>query len=323
MIRIEDNNGKKIYIGFSTDKDIRYKATSGGVGTSIIKYLFEHNKIDYALSFEFNNKELKYHPCLISNFNDYNICGSVYQEMDMLKFYRQKFNESLSGRRIALFTLPCQTSFVKSLAKRYGIDIFIIGLTCSSQQDFKATDYLFKRIKVKTKDVSFYQYRGNGWPSGIQISLNDSSKKYIPNNGSIWTKIFHSRLFIQKRCFKCQDTLNRNSDIVLADPWLKEYTSSERIGKTLFSAYTSRGQEVVADCLKLNYLSAEIIEDDKLINSQKSTIERKLSYKKNPKYRDFLIFLVNNSIYRLLVLHSKYFFDAHIKFRTWLEKSMR
>lgn len=312
---------EKVYVGYSNSEDIRFKATSGGIGSSIIKYLFEQNKIDYALSFKFKKEELKYYPCLISNFNDYNICGSVYQEMDMLKFYRQKFNESLSGRRIALFTLPCQTSFVKSLAKRYGIDIFIIGLTCSSQQDFKATDYLFKRIKVKTKDVSFYQYRGNGWPSGIQITLKDSSHKFIPNNGSIWTKIFHSRLFIPKRCFKCQDTLNRNCDIILADPWLYEF-SSENIGKTVFSAYTTKGQNNILECLKLNYFNAVVVDDNKLLQSQQATIKRKQSYKKHPKYRNLLISLVNNRLYCFFAIHSNTLFEAHILFRKWIEKKM-
>ena len=28
------------YVGYSTDKEIRHKASSGGVGTAIIKYLF-------------------------------------------------------------------------------------------------------------------------------------------------------------------------------------------------------------------------------------------------------------------------------------------
>ncbi len=312
-----------VYIGYSVDPIIRYKATSGGVGSSIVKYFFEQKLIDYALSFKFNQEDLKYYPCLVTSFHDYNISGSIYQEFDMVNFYRQKLSESVSGKRIVLFTLPCHTPLVKSLAKKYDINVFIIGLTCSSQQDYKATEYLFKRININTKNISFYQYRGNGWPSGIQISLKNSDKKYVPNNGSIWTKIFHSRLFIQKRCFKCQDTLNRNSDIVLADPWLKEHTSSEKIGKTLFSAYTTKGLRIVKDCLRLNYLSADIIEDEKLIMSQKSTIERKLSYKKNPKYRNFLIYLVNNGIYRFLVLHSKFFFDAHIKLRTWIEKRMR
>lgn len=312
-----------VYIGYSNDPVIRYKATSGGVGSSIVKYLFEQKLIDYALSYRFNQEDLKYYPCLVTSFDDYNISGSIYQEFDMVSFYRQKLSESLSGKRIVLFTLPCQTPLVKSLAKKYAINVYIIGLTCSSQQDYKATEYLFKRININTKDISFYQYRGNGWPSGIQISLNDSSEKYVPNNGSIWTKIFHSRLFIQKRCFKCQDTLNRNSDIVLADPWLKEYCSSESIGKTIFSPYTSKGQEVVSDCLKLNHLSAEIIEDEKLTMSQKSTIERKLSYKKSPKYRNLLIYIVKNSLYRFFVLHSNVLFNAHIKFKTWIEKKMK
>ncbi len=40
----------KCYIGNSTNPQIRYKATSGGIGTTIVKYLLEEKIVDYALT---------------------------------------------------------------------------------------------------------------------------------------------------------------------------------------------------------------------------------------------------------------------------------
>ena len=48
-----------VYIGYSTNPVIRYKATSGGVGSSIVKYLLENGKCDYALSFDWDEKNNK------------------------------------------------------------------------------------------------------------------------------------------------------------------------------------------------------------------------------------------------------------------------
>ena len=44
----------KSYIGYSTNSDIRYKATSGGIGTTIIKWLFDNKLIGTSISFEFD-----------------------------------------------------------------------------------------------------------------------------------------------------------------------------------------------------------------------------------------------------------------------------
>lgn len=59
------------YLGYSTNQQIRYKATSGGIGTSLLKYLFEHKLISSSISFEYNSESLQYYPTIIYNYNDY------------------------------------------------------------------------------------------------------------------------------------------------------------------------------------------------------------------------------------------------------------
>ena len=155
------------YIGHSTDPDIRYRATSGGIGSSIIKYLFDSGSIGTSISFTFDKDTLLYSPRIIYGYTDYNICGSIYQEMDLIGFIRDNI-EYVRGT-FACFCLPCQTRAIRSMLKRAGHECIIIGLTCSSSQDIEATKYLFKRERISMSDVRNLQYRGNGWPSGIQV----------------------------------------------------------------------------------------------------------------------------------------------------------
>lgn len=194
------------YIGCSTSPDIRRKATSGGVGTAIIKYLLDSHKVDYALTFEYNQEKRVFRPRIISDYKDYNICGSIYQEINLVQEVKTALDGLAGGGKICITCLSCQAKALRAICSRMGFEAVIIGLACSSQQSPEATSYLYKRIGIVEKEVRNLQYWGNGWPSGTQIQTNDDGSLYVSNNGSIWTEIFHSRIFIQKRCFKCNNT---------------------------------------------------------------------------------------------------------------------
>ena len=74
------------YIGYANDLDIRYKASSGGVGTAIVKYLFDNKIITRALSFRYDRETMSYYPVFVNSFEQYVIVGSIYHEFDLLTF---------------------------------------------------------------------------------------------------------------------------------------------------------------------------------------------------------------------------------------------
>ena len=309
----------KSYIGYSTNSDIRYKATSGGIGTTIIKWLFDNKLIGTSISFEFDPITLRYVPKIIHSFDEYQICGSIYQEIDLIGFVKSHQNE-IKGT-LACFALPCQTKAIKSICERYGHKVFIIGLTCSSQQTLDATKYLLKRINIKEQNVCHIQYRGNGWPSGITIKTKDNKKTFIANNASIWNRIFHSRLFIRPKCFMCKDTLNQHSDIALADPWLKEYISSEKIGMTLATCFSETGNRILTQAQNDNYIHTNEISWQQVILSQKSTLDRKESDRHHPDRIKLFRRLCTKSWYRFLVLDIG-LLSLHCKIKNCFEKTM-
>lgn len=307
------------YIGYSTDPQIRYKATSGGVGSAIVKYLLDNGKCDYALSFDWDKKNLCFTPKLISDFSQYNICGSIYQEMNLIACIKKLLPEQVEGRRIVLFSLPCQTRALRTISESVGFETLIIGLTCSSQQSKEATSYLLQRIGIREKNVSFLRYRGNGWPSGIQIETTDGKHHFVKNNGSIWTEIFHSRLFIQPRCYSCKNTLNDYADIALADPWLKEYIERERIGQTLFTSFTPKGNCVIEECAKAGYIEFKQVDRDLLYQSQKITMIRKNAYSTNPKLRNWIRRVFLSTGYKRLA-KKELLFKLHCKLKDRIER---
>ena len=312
---------KSVYIGYSTDPSIRKRATSGGIGSALVKYLLDENLVKYALSFEYHSERMSYVPVLVSSFSDYNICGSIYQEINLVATLKELLGNKTDKGRIVLFSLPCQTKALRKICADAGFGAIIIGLTCSSQQSFEATKYLLRRIGINEEDVESIRYRGNGWPSGIQIITKDGKSHFVRNNGSIWTEIFHSRLFIQQRCFSCRNTLNDYADIVLADPWLKEYVDHETIGQTLFATLTEKGEKYIREAFLSNYINITAVEESLLYESQKITIDRKEAYHQHPKIRNWMrkVFL---SRWYITLVRPSIMFKLHCRLKTKLENLM-
>lgn len=309
----------KSYIGYSNDNNLRVKGTSGGIGSTLIKYLFDKNIIKSSISFKYDSTTLQYQPYIIHSYEDYKIVGSIYHEINIISFIKKHMNE-IKGD-FACFCLPCQARAIRSILKRNNINSILIGLTCSSQQSIEATKYLLKREHINPDEVSLIQYRGNNWPSGIQITLKNGNKFFISNNNSIWTKIFHSRLFILPQCFKCSNTLNTFSDISLADPWLDNFIKEEKVGKTIIMLNNEKGEDLFYKCVKEQYILVSKLDENLVLKSQQGTIERKLKYLHNKKItRIKKIWL--SPLYRKIVTANNLFFFLHIKLKSFIERNL-
>ncbi len=309
------------YVGFSADESIRWRATSGGVGTSIVKYLFEHNRITHALSFSYNAETLQYVPKFVDSYQKYLQTGSVYQDIDLVGFCAKAF-QHLKGRSVLVFALPCQSKAVGELGLRHGIEVMVIGLVCSSQQTMDATFYLLRRLRIRRKDVATIKYRGDGWPGGIQLVLKNNETRFVPNNNSIWKKIFHSRLFAPKRCLRCISTRNDYADVVLADPWWIVSPNDEKKGKTLFFANTESGRNLVKEMLHVGAVLAERTDGKAFWKSAGSTLERKASMRQNTLLRKIYYTLCTSSLYRGIVTLLPFLFEIHCTVLSHVERKI-
>lgn len=301
----------KTYLGYINDDKLRWAATSGGIGTAIIKYLFETKQIETALTFEFNARELKYFPKLIYSFDEYEPVGSIYNEVDLVAFIREKVFEIRGG--FACFCLPCQCKAVRHILANNKHESFIIGLTCSSQQSVEATEYLLKRMNLNRSDVQGLRYRGNGWPSGIQITMKDGIMKQIPNNNSLWTEIFHSRLFVMPRCLRCNETIAVNADITLADPWSLPIAKTDKVGHTLCFVMTKEGENIFDNMEKQELITSVPMNEVESLMTQITTILRKRLYKRGGRKLNLFLRLLKSEVYRRLVLSNSMLFKLHCR----------
>lgn len=298
-----------IILAYSNDTEVRQRATSGGIGSSLVNRLFAQGRINSAISFEYDKKLLEYRPRIVASAEDYTVSGSIYHEINLYAYIREHIGEIKSP--FLCFALPCQVNPIKKMLEKQGIESYIIELTCSSQQSFEATEYLLKRVGVSKENVSSIRYRGDGWPGGICITLKDGSCVRVPNNNSIWMQIFQSHLFVMPRCFYCQPVRETMSDIKLADPWEIDIIGKETQGRSLCHVKSGRMAEILNGMVDEEFITYEKRQMADFLYSQRGVIARKTYNLHHLRFTKWIKSVLGNKWYRKSVLSSTFLFRVH------------
>jgi coenzyme F420-reducing hydrogenase beta subunit len=279
----------------SANDDVRYKGSSGGVITEVMKYLFSTNQIKSSISFKFSSSEL-FEPFLIDDYSDYNQTGSIYHDVNIFQFLKENIKNIKSP--ILITCLPCQITPLKRLLSSNNIETFFISLVCSAQLSKEATYYFLDKNNIELKEIDEFRYRGNGWPSGIHIKTKKQDY-FFHNNTSKWKYIFHSQVFTLNRCFSCKDTFGMKADISIADPWIDRYVKSEKIGLSIVIAHSISGENLINEMLLAKILSLEeFLTQKEVIDSQKYTLVKKDIYLKNKNIIKFFIRIFKTELYK-------------------------
>jgi coenzyme F420-reducing hydrogenase beta subunit len=302
---------EQYYLASARNEQIRYKASSGGVGTAIIKYLLSLEEYGTCLTFSFNQERCAYELRLVYSFEDYNICGSIYQDVDVYQFIKENIASIRGG--IIVTCMPCQVRAIRAYLGKNHIVNFIISFCCSGQTTIEGTWQYYKMLGINKQDVIGMQYRGNGWPSGIQIHLKDGTTIKKDNWTYPWTIIHSSLLYRPKRCLSCPVKTVPYSDVNLADPWLKE-CEYDSVGQSIVIANSELGKYVMSLMISHNLVLSKKINEDVYIRSQKGTIIEKQSHKNRKKFNSIILFLSKSFFYMYLVSHFSFFMSFHCRY---------
>lgn len=283
------------YIGHTNESNDRKRASSGGIGTCVTKYLLQSGQFGTSMTFIFDREQCMYVPQLIYKAGNVNVCGSIYQDIDIVRFIREHVSDIKDG--IVLSCPPCQVAPIRQLLKRKGIKNFILSFCCSGQTKIEGTWCYYRFLGIDKKVIVSMQYRGNGWPSGIQIRLKNGDKVYHDNYTEPWTTIHKSWLFRPKRCFYCKLDTGHNADISLADPWLEDYLKNDHIGNTLFLINTQAGRRLFDDLQANNFISAIESDYNSYAIAQKPNIQKGFISDLQKKYLKNAIYLMDNKCY--------------------------
>ena len=250
---------KKLYTGFSANEKILNNCASGGIITSLLVYLFENNKIDFAIVVT-NSKdgEKGFSRGIIARSIEevLQASQSKYANVATLDLVRDiRTNNNIS--RGVIVGVPCQLAAISKImeiddvvAKKI---LYRIGLFCGYTYTEDCYKYLFRYMGIVQNEVKYIEgWRCDGIPGNFRIMTENNSVAVTFQEEHSLDTI----LFAQNRCMLCEDCFADYCDIAVGDVGHNKYRDS------LIIARTHKGNEIL-----------EIAQEHKAINITERTYE--------------------------------------------------
>lgn len=252
------------FVGYSTNYNIRYNATSGGMVTQMLLFALDEGVIDGAVVTRMcKDKPFEPEPFIARTREEIiEASRSKYCPVPV-NVALKEILRSKESERFAIVGLPCHLQAVRKLEtqnpKLMKKIVLHVGIACSHTPNFHATDFVLYQIGAQKEDVVQLSYRGEGWPGKMQVKLKSGICLNVEN---YWGRGF-GQGFIPYRCTLCCDHMAEFSDISFADAWLPEIQKNDTIGTSLIIC---RNQETLTilksmrsrNLIKLKYIAPEL-----------------------------------------------------------------
>ena len=292
--------------GFSTDEEVRFKASSGGALSAILNHLLESGTVDAVLQTGQDDGLPIANKTVLSVTEDdvFYASGSRYAPSAPL----DGLHRHLDGdRKLAFVGKPCDVAALRAMARfdprvnqRFPI---MISFFCAGVPSLTGARAILDAMKIEEKDLVQFRYRGEGWPGMATATKHDGCQKSMSYAES-WGDILSKHL--QWRCKICPDGTGSFADIVCADAWEadeKGYpTFDEREGMSLVLSRTPAGEAIVREAMTEGHLQASEYPVDAIdpiqpgqVRKRQSTLPRlaamRLMHRPVPSYRGFRLAL--------------------------------
>lgn len=277
------NSGEiqEVYIGRATDKEYFENAQSGGACTATLHYLFSANKIDGAVVVRMDfGSTPEVQAVLVESIDELKHCQkSCYTAVPLLSILRQCEDK----KSLAVVGLPCQMRALSSIQKsgkrltnvKYKLGLFCDGTMTSVAQDVLVSyanrsetkeykiDWKNKMISNYCNVLNYSMLRG-GYESALtRIFTVDGQETILPNTYRFLLK----ELFTYPQCYRCNDKLNVNADIVFGDPWGMSNVDWQN-GDNVILPRTAKGQALVDEMLSQHVITASEGDFEEIVKGQ-------------------------------------------------------
>ena len=258
---LSSNNVWGNYIGayatYSTDGDLRKKASSGGTLSALAIYLLEEKKVDGVIHVGVAENTLYETKCYCSTTREEVMerCGSRYAISSPWYNLSQIIEEE---KTYCLIGKPCDVTALRNmmkLDKKYDKCIkYVLSFFCAGLPSNAANQRLVDALESGSRGVKL-NYRGNGWP-GYATLVDEMGEAHQMEYSKSWGGILGRD--IHPYCRFCPDGIGELADVACGDGWYTneagEPDFSERDGRNVTFSRNEKGQALLEEAQKAGYI---------------------------------------------------------------------
>lgn len=231
------------------DEDIVTHSRSGGAFTAISDYILNIEGIVYGCCLD---EELNIiHSKAVDKKQRDSLRGSKYVQSNLKDTLSEAGNDLKNGKYVLFSGTACQVDGLYSYLQKKKIAhdrLLTVDIVCHGVPSPKVWKdnlrYIESKNKGRVENVNFRNKEEYGWHEHIE-TYRVGGKSY---DSTVFTQLFYSNNITSKSCYICPyKSLNRVSDITLADCWGIEKTDSnfnDDKGTSLVMVNSSGGESV-------------------------------------------------------------------------------
>ena len=279
-----------LFYAWSTDEQIRFQSSTGGLLNGLSLFLLESKKVDFILHTAGDpEKPMRSIPKFSYTKQELLSCESRsrYGPASPLS----KFNEALDTmKNFAFVGKPCDISAIRQLSKtdeRVNKQCkFLLTLVCGGSTEFTKSQDFIKSFNVKEEELEIFRYRGFGNPGKMYIKTKDG-REHDREYNSFWGE--ESTWRVHFRCKICPDAIGESADIAALDTWRGGSPKKEDEGFNAAIVRTQKGSDLLKEAIKAGYIQkgsnltiADINDfQPHQVSKKKAVYARHLGMKKN------------------------------------------
>ncbi len=269
---------RSICQAWAADKEIRHKAASGGVVTSLAICLLEQKKVDAILQVGVREDSYLYNELHVSRTKEDVINNAQSRYAPALVFHRIKEVLDSEDSTFALIGKPCDMAamqnFVREFPQYEGRIKYYISIFCAGMPSYNATIQTWQQSGHKDEPIKL-KYRGDGWPGKFRADFKDGSTYQISYNES-WGEILGKQVGF--RCKICPDGIGMLADVAVGDSWntkngYPDFTEAD--GRCFCMVRTKEGSELMYLAEKAGYIINNPLAITTIKEKQKYQYERR------------------------------------------------
>lgn len=263
---------------WAADKNIRHRAASGGVVTSLAIYLLEQKKVDAILHVGVRDDNYLYNELRISRTKEDVVNNAQSRYAPALVFHHIQEIIDSEDSIFAIIGKPCDMAAMQNYVRespQYKPRIkYYISIFCGGMPSYNGTIQIWKQSGHSDEPVSL-KYRGDGWPGNFKACFSDGSVYQLSYNES-WGKILGR--YLGFRCKICPDGIGALADVAVGDSWntkngYPDFTESE--GRCFCMVRTKQGEELMEGALRGGYIEKNSININSIREQQPYQWERR------------------------------------------------